>query len=74
MYMYISDLRDILIKFFNNRAWVSRFNVIFYSKDYKTKIIIQIASDIMVQEKFSYTKSTNINFWSIDNIYANFAF
>lgn len=72
--MYISDLRDILIKFFNNRAWVSRFNVIFYSKDYKTKIIIQIASDIMVQEKFSYTKSTNINFWSIDNIYANFAF
>ena len=72
--MYISDLRDILIKFFNNRAWVSRFNVIFYSKDYKTKIIIQIASDIMVQEKFSYTKSTNINFWSIDNINANFAF
>lgn len=72
--MYISDLRDILIKFFNNRAWVSRFNVIFYSKDYKTKIIIQIASDIMVQEKFSYKKSTNINFLSIDNIYANFAF
>ena len=72
--MYISDLRDILIKFFNNRAWVSRFNVIFYSKDYKTKIIIQRASDIMVQEKFSHTKSTNINFWSIDNINANFAF
>ena len=72
--MYITDLRDILIKFFNNRAWVSRFNVIFYSKDYKTKIIIQIASDIMVQENFSYTKSTNINFLSIDNIYANFAF
>lgn len=72
--MYISDLRDILIKFFNNRAWVSRFNVIFYSKDYKTKIIIQIASDIMVQENFSYTKSTNMNFLSIDYIYANFAF
>ena len=48
MFMYITDLRDILIKFFNNRAWLSRFNVIFYRKDYKTKIIIQIASDIMV--------------------------